>query len=213
MSKNTSVKVSLNVDANVDSARKSLNSLQDSLRRIQAERIEIIDDIALKNASKAALDLQRHLQASVNVDTGKIDLTRFSQSLKQSGQNLENFYNSFKAMGPAGDQAFLNLSKSIALSDAGMIRLGGHLDDFLKTLAKTAKWQISSNIFTGFEKVLSSAYGYAKDLNRSLNDIRIVTGQSVEQMDVFAEKANKAARELRTTTKAYTDDELISEEA
>jgi hypothetical protein len=34
MSKNTSVKVSLNVDANVDSARKSLNSLQDSLRRI-----------------------------------------------------------------------------------------------------------------------------------------------------------------------------------
>ena len=31
MSKNTSVRVSLNVDANVDSARRSLNSLQESL--------------------------------------------------------------------------------------------------------------------------------------------------------------------------------------
>ncbi len=209
MSKNTSVRVSLNVDANVDSARKSLNSLQDSLRRIQTERIEIIDDIALKNASKAALDLQRHLQASVNVDTGKIDLTRFSQSLKQSGQNLEHFYNSFKAMGSTGEQAFLNLSKSIALSDAGMIRLGGRLDDFLKTLAKTAKWQISSNIFTGFEKVLSSAYGYAKDLNRSLNEIRIVSGQNTDQMAKFAKEANRAAKALSSSTTDYTDAALI----
>ena len=209
MSKNTSVRVSLNVDANVDSARKSLNSLQDSLRRIQTERIEIIDDIALKNASKAALDLQRHLQASVNVDTGKIDLTRFSQSLKQSGQNLEYFYSSFKAMGSTGEQAFLNLSKSIALSDAGMIRLGGRLDDFLKTLAKTAKWQISSNIFTGFEKVLSSAYGYAKDLNRSLNEIRIVSGQNTDQMAKFAKEANRAAKALSSSTTDYTDAALI----
>lgn len=209
MSKNTSVRVSLNVDANVDSARKSLNSLQDSLRRIQTERIEIIDDIALKNASKAALDLQRHLQASVNVDTGKIDLTRFSQSLKQSGQNLEHFYNSFKAMGSTGEQAFLNLSKSIALSDAGMIRLGGRLDDFLKTLGKTAKWQISSNIFTGFEKVLSSAYGYAKDLNRSLNEIRIVSGQNTDQMAKFAKEANRAAKALSSSTTDYTDAALI----
>ena len=209
MANNTSVRVSLNVEANVDSAKKSLNSLQDSLRKIQTERIEIIDDIALKNASKAALDLQRHLQASVNVDTGKIDLTRFSQSLKQSGQNLEHFYNSFKAMGSTGEQAFLNLSKSIALSDAGMIRLGGRLDDFLKTLGKTAKWQISSNIFTGFEKVLSSAYGYAKDLNRSLNEIRIVSGQNTDQMAKFAKEANRAAKALSSSTTDYTDAALI----
>jgi hypothetical protein len=29
--------------------------------------------------------------------------------------------------------------------------------------------------------------GYAKDLDRSLNDIRIVTGSSAEQMAVFAQ--------------------------
>jgi hypothetical protein len=39
----------------------------------------------------------------------------------------------------------------------------------------------------GFMGAVSSAYGYAQDLNKSLNDIRIVTGASVAEMDAFAE--------------------------
>jgi hypothetical protein len=46
----------------------------------------------------------------------------------------------------------------------------------------------------GFESAISSAYGYAQDLNRSLNDIRIVTGASSDEMARFAETANKAAK-------------------
>ena len=56
---------------------------------------------------------------------------------------------------------------------------------------------------------VQSAYGYAQDLNESLNNIRIVTGQSVEEMDRFAERANRAAKLLSTTTVEYTDAALI----
>jgi hypothetical protein len=44
------------------------------------------------------------------------------------------------------------------------------------TLKNTARWQISSSILHGFMGSVQSAYGYAQDLNKSLNDIRIVTG-------------------------------------
>ena len=56
---------------------------------------------------------------------------------------------------------------------------------------------------------IQSAYGYAQDLNKSLTDIRIVTGYSADQMAVFAEQANKAAKSLSTTTNDYTNASLI----
>jgi hypothetical protein len=43
-------------------------------------------------------------------------------------------------------------------------------------LKNTARWQLSSSILHGFMGTMSSAYGYAQDLNESLNNIRIVTG-------------------------------------
>jgi hypothetical protein len=46
----------------------------------------------------------------------------------------------------------------------------------LVTMKNTAKWQLSSSVLHGFMGAVQGAYGYAKDLNKSLNDIRIVTG-------------------------------------
>lgn len=56
---------------------------------------------------------------------------------------------------------------------------------------------------------MQGAYGYAQDLNKSLNSIRIVSGQSADQMAQFAEQANKSAQALSTSTLAYTDAALI----
>ena len=58
---------------------------------------------------------------------------------------------------------------------------------------------------------IQSAYHYAKDLNESLNNIRIVTGQSTDQMAKFAKQANLAAKELSTTSTDYTDAKLAKQ--
>jgi hypothetical protein len=39
----------------------------------------------------------------------------------------------------------------------------------------------------GFMGAVQSAYGYAQNLNKSLNDIRIVTGYNTDKMAEFAE--------------------------
>jgi hypothetical protein len=53
---------------------------------------------------------------------------------------------------------------------------------------------LSSSIVHGLQGALQEAYGYAQDLNKSLNDIRIVTGYTAKDMDKFAASANKAAK-------------------
>jgi hypothetical protein len=72
-------------------------------------------------------------------------------------------------------------------AEAPIKRSNALMTELWTTLKNTARWQISSSILHGFMGSLQSAYGYAQDLNESLNNIRIVTGQSVEQMSRFAE--------------------------
>jgi hypothetical protein len=90
-----------------------------------------------------------------------------------------------------------------------MRRVSSYLTELKTTLANTARWQISSSILHGFMGAVSSAYGYAQDLNESLNNIRIVTGYNADEMARFAEEANQAAKALSATTTEYTNASLI----
>lgn len=201
--------VNLAFTADTGQAQQALKQLQQDLNKISSTPLSLIDDAEMKQAAKAADDLKMHLQNAVNVNTGKLDLNRLSTSLNQADQKLSQFASHLKGAGLDGEKAFLSLSKSIALAEAPTTRLNNCLSTMLTTLKNTARWQISSSILHGFLGTLQSAYHYAEDLNGSLNNIRIVTGASVEEMDRFAQRANKAAKELSTTTTAYTDAALI----
>ena len=77
------------------------------------------------------------------------------------------------------------------------------------TLANTIKWNVASSAVNALSGSVQQAFGYVKALDTSLNDIRIVTNKTADDMDVFAEKANKAAQALGKTTTDYTDASLI----
>ena len=202
--------VNLNVKADTQQAQQALNQLGKSLKDIQnIKNMPMVADESYKSAAKAAKELERNLQAAVNVDTGKLDLNRFSLSLKKSNTSITELAIKLNGAGAVGQQAFLNLAKSIALADNSALNLGTKLGGLMTTLKNTARWQISSTILHGFMGAISGAYRYAQDLNQSLNNIRIVTGQTTEQMAEFAEYANKAAKALSTTTTAYTNAALI----
>jgi hypothetical protein len=83
------------------------------------------------------------------------------------------------------------------------------VDKLWTSLKNTFTWQISSSALNTLTRGIASAYGYAQDLNKSLNNIRIVTGASVDDMAKFAAEANKAAKALNATTTEYTNASLI----
>ena len=201
--------VNLNVQANTRDAQKNLQELSATLNKISVSTKLNVNDESLKEAKQAAIDLQQHLNKAINTDTGKLDLNKFSQSLAKSGQDLQSLHNKLAKIGPDGQQAFLRLAQSISQADSSALSLGSKLNQLGTTLKNTARWQISSSILHGFMGALQGAYGYAQDLNQSLNNIRIVTGYNTDQMAEFAEQANKAAKALSTSTTSYTDAALI----
>lgn len=209
--------VNMRFTADTGQAKQQLRDLQSSLdtlmNQIATKNIKFFDVNATKKeideASAAVQELKIALDQATNVDTGRLDLSKFSKSLSQSGYTLQDFATHLENLGPTGDKAFVALAQSVINAEVPLKRTNALLDNFKKTLANTAKWQISSNLMHGVQGSLQKAYYYAEDLNRSLNDIRIVTGQNNDQMAEFAEKANKAAQALSTTTTNYTNASLI----
>lgn len=210
-----SYQVNLQFNANTTHAKTQLQDLQTTLDAIIKESVAGVSKgdfnltKRLNEAQIAASKLQTILTQTTNVETGKMDLTRFSQSLKQSNLDLKKIQNSLLELGPSGQKAFMSLAQSIVEADVPLKRTNLLVSELWTTLKNTARWQVSSSALHAFMGTIQSAYGYAKDLNKSLNDIRIVTGHNIEYMDKFAERANKAAKALNATTLDYTNASLI----
>ena len=184
-------------------------SLQEAVTSLQALGTKSQVVPTLQKASTAALDLAKNLQSAVNTNTGKLDLSIFNKKLEDSGQSLRSYYNQMVQLGPAGTEAFLKVASSITQAELPLRRTNTLMNELWVTMKNTMRWQLTSSVLHGFVGSLEQAYGYSKNLDRSLNEIRIVSEKSAEDMARFAEQANKAAKALSTTTTNYTDASLI----
>ncbi len=204
--------VNLAFTADTSKATAQMQNLQNQLSQIAsapAKSLNIPWTAELQEASAAAMELKVHLQNATNIKTGNLDFSKLNTSIQKSGKTLAEYGRQLQALGPQGQQAFMSLANAVAQAEIPIRRSNAALSEMMTTLKNTARWQLSSSILHGFMGAVQSAYGYAQDLNASLNDIRIVTGQNIEQMTRFAEQANKAAKALSTTTTDYTNASLI----
>ena len=211
MAKQLNVNLAFTADTGKAKAQlQDLNKQLDNL--ISGKNVKNIDlgiTEEINEGIAAAAKLKAQLNDATDVNTGKLDLTKFSQSLKKSGMELKDYAETLKKLGPQGSEAFISLARSISTAEVPLIKVNKKLEEMWTTLKNTARWQISSSILHGFMGSVQSAFGYAEDLNESLNNIRIVTGQNIDQMAQFAKEANKAAKALSATTTDYTNASLI----
>lgn len=206
----------LNVDlrftASNTQAKQQIQDLQSALNNLMTTAsknttgLGITKDIA--QATNEVAKLQAMLESSKNA-SGSLDLGKFNQSLSQGQIKISDYARTLSSLGPQGDQAFAKLAKAIINAEVPLKRTNSVLKEFKTSLMNTARWQLSSSMLHGFMGAVQSAYGYAQDLNESLNNIRIVTGANVDEMSRFAKEANAAAQALSTTTTEYTNASLI----
>ena len=215
MAKQLNVSLSFTADANA--AKREIQSLQQALNNLAkfgTTDLPIGNEVSklnedLREGMHAAADLQAKLESAVNVKTGKLDLNKFNSSLRQGKTSLQDYATSLSKLGPQGVEAFNQVANAIVHAEAPILRVNSKIKELGVSLANTARWQLSSSIVHGLIGGMQKAYYYAQSLNRSLNDIRIVTGYSADQMKTFALEANNAAKALSTTTTNYTNASLI----
>lgn len=210
---NSSIMVSMKFQADTSQAKAKMKELETSLRSIQSVTNQTLPmnqlSSGLDQAKVAAAQLEVQLKSAFNTNTGKLDLSKFNSEMKKSGMNLEKYKTALLQAGPAGKQAFTQLATAIASADTRVIRINESLAKMGHKLLETARWRASNAAVMAVTSSISEAYRFAQDLDKSLTDIRIVTGLSAEYMEDFAKQAQKAAKALSTTTNEYAKASLI----
>ena len=201
----------IDVQMNFTANKSSLNEISTLLKQIQSEASKaslagtLTDD--LKNAANEARRLENILNNSYNSKIGQIDLSKFNNSIKSAYGGLDQLKNRLESMGQGN--VFNKMQSSLLGTNMQLKESNKLLDEMATTMANTIKWGVTSSIFDRVTNSIQRAYEYSKALDSSLNDIRIVTGYSAEQMEVFAQSANRAASALGASTRDYTNASLI----
>lgn len=203
--------ITFGIDFNVN--KSGLNDLKKSLQDIQkATTKDLVGDLGGKNAQEAlakvkqsASQIEQALRKAYNPTINATNISKFNQQLSKTGTNLNTVYQDFSKLGTTGQTAFAQLASNILTTNVQLKQTHSLLDSMGQTMVNTVKWGIASSIMNTFTGSIQNAYNYIKVLDSSLTDIRIVTGQSREEMDRFADSANKAAQNLGRQTKDYTN--------
>lgn len=209
MANNNRIVYNLDFKANLTDVQGQIDRLKQSLNTITANSVGTRISNEMKKGAQAASTLSVALQKAFNVDTGRLDLTRFNLQLKSMGYSLDTLSMDLVNMGTQGKRAFMELSLAMSNSQQKIFSLNGLAKQLFTTLGNTLRWQVSSVALTSLYSGISKAVTFAKDLNKTLNDIRIVTGDSAEQMDRFTKSASKMAKEVGSTTLEVAKANLI----
>lgn len=143
------------------------------------------------------------LSSSLNPQTGLLDLSKFQKQL--SGLSLSQLEQSMSKVGVTGQQAFGNMIGQIGRMDTSFKSISSFADKIFNTMGNTVRWGITASIFQTIQNSLYRAVDYVKELDTSLNNIRIVTSASNEDMRNFALYANEAAQAIGASTTSFTD--------
>ena len=199
---NVNVKVGYTVD------KTGLNELKKQLTDIRVESANaklagrLTED--LEKASIAAGKLEDALDISWNSKLNQLNLSKFQDTIKKAGTTVDQLMTSLSKGPASANLAFENLTRNIATTNLQLKTSSKLLDSFAVTFKNTVRYGISSSIFNNLSNSIKKAYDYTKDLDTSLNDIRIVSDKTADDMERFAINANKAAKSLGRSTLDYT---------
>ena len=160
-------------------------------------------------AIQAANTLKNALTQAYNPKLGTATLNRFNQSIKQSGMSLKEVQAGLHNFGVQGDMAFVKSTANLLKMNTVAKNTNTVFDKMFTTLKNTITWGMSSALWNSITGSIQKTYYYIKDLDTALNDIRIVTGKSNDEMAQFAKNANEAAKALGTSTRNYAEGSLI----
>ena len=208
----------IDIDVGLRVDKTGLNQIRSSLQEIKnltaqdLMRIGGHDDLQrakteLDSLKASVATIDDAFKKAFNTDLGTLNVAKFNQSLKNL--NLNKIYQDFSKAGAAGQTAFRNMTSQILTTNMQLKQTNNFINNMATTMANTIKWGVASSVMNSFTGSVRKAYGYVKNLDTSLNDIRIVTGASADEMERFATKANNAAKELGKSTTDYTEAALI----
>ncbi|MGE5637212.1 MAG: phage tail tape measure protein, partial [Chloroflexota bacterium] len=201
---------SLGFNVEKDGINKAKQELAALRQEIQSNPAKFnLDSKSIQEAMQQLSVFEGALKKAFNQNLGKLDTREFMNQLHTAGYSLEGLKKSFGSLGVDANASIRSIEKGMQSANLSLKKTNETIDAMADTFKNTLKWNLPSQAIHGIEGSIGRAIGFVKDLDNSLNNIRIVTGKGKDEMAVFAQQANEAAKALGKTTTEYTDASLI----
>ncbi len=204
-------KIQFGIDFKLD--KQGLTQAKSEIEKIKKS---LQEDTKLKIGGDSIEKLKREIEAfdtaldrAFDKDLNKLNVNKLNSELKKANISMSDFSRSLAQAGISGSDAFIGLQREILKTGAEVKKTKGLVQDMADTLVNTVKWNIASSTVNKLSGSIQRAVGYIEGMDESLNNIRVVTGKSAKEMELFREEANEAAKALGKTTKEYSDASLI----
>lgn len=185
---------------NLNEVKKMVNEISDPSNTLYWDNTEILTSIK---------QVENALERAYNPNLDTVTFDKFNGALKESNTDIQTIGKNLLMTGATGQKAFLSLTNTFTQMGTVTKRTNKIINEMAQTMKNTVTWGLSSGAWNKALGSAQQAYGYIKNLDTALNDIRIVTGQSADQMRDFSKDANEAAKALAVSTKDYTEGALI----
>ena len=185
---------------NLNEVKKMVTEISDPSNTLYWDNTEILTSIK---------QVENALERAYNPNLNTITFDKFNSALKESNTDIQTIGKNLLMTGATGQKAFLSLTNTFTQMGTVTKRTNKIINEMAQTMKNTVTWGLSSGAWNKALGSAQQAYGYIKNLDTALNDIRIVTGQSADQMRDFSKDANEAAKALAVSTKDYTEGALI----
>ena len=204
-------KIQFGIDFKLD--KQGLTQAKSEIEKIKKS---LQEGTKLKIGGDSIEKLKREIEAfdtaldrAFDKDLNKLNVNKLNSELKKANISMSDFSRSLAQAGISGSDAFIGLQREILKTGAEVKKTKGLVQDMADTLVNTVKWNIASSTVNKLSGSIQRAVGYIEGMDESLNNIRVVTGKSAKEMELFREEANEAAKALGKTTKEYSDASLI----
>ena len=198
--------VDLQFRADTDQAKKSIEKLQTTLNKAISNPMNRSDfglTPQLEKARQSAMQLKVALDSATNVDTGRLNLNKFSNSLRSAGLSVKQLAVDMRSLGPDGVKAFQQMASAVASAETKIFSLQGGMRRLVNTFANTLRYQASARAIQGMSSAITGTISYVKELDKNLTNIAIVSKMSADQMERLAKSANKSAKALSVSINQY----------
>ena len=183
--------------------QSQLRSVENEIQTLQAKGL--ISPRTVKESMGQISQLKSALNSAFNSKLGMLDNKAFMTSINKMQGGLSGIYKNFSQLGSVGVSAFSQIYGQVGKIDVGLKQVSKTGDKIMNTLGNTVRWGL---IASGFSQIMNAAHQsveYVKDLDRSLTNIMMVSGETRDNMNQFARDANLVAQRLGATTTQMTE--------
>lgn len=205
---------SMDMQINFDFQAKNLDQIVSQINQIQQAfqqkgKSVGFNDKDIKAYSNSLEILKQNTVKTFDVMNSKASSNKVGQALKQAGVDANNLQNAMRKLGVNGVSSLDNVSKSATQAKRELGKIGKGLKEISDTFTSALKWNMAYGSINAMSSSLKDAVHFAKELDSTLTDIRIVAGLTKDEAIAFGEEATKLAQRLGSTTSEYTKASLI----